>query len=763
MDRTEQSRVQPKLKWWPLNHRSKIVAWAFVPASLILGTVVMVAFFTYRQVTSEMVMERDRQLVQVAAIQLADQLEERVASLGQVARVLAATNDLDSLQELPPGRSRAGLVSFDGGAVFVNQRGVVVTSEPRRPTLVGQDWSAQPFIREARERRELVYSDLISSATGPGSQTMHSIAVAMPVIGSGNDFRGALVGFYTLNTPDTGPFSDSVLQVPLQGERQIFLVDGGGRVLYHADGTQIGADYGDVASVRRLMAGSDGALRVADEEAGAIVTAFAAIPGTGWGLVAEETWRSLVAPYAGYQNLLLFLLGLGLVAPAAIVLVGVRRLMRPLEALTAATQEVAQGKFGRTIQVASSDEIGILARNFNHMSAELEASYARLEQRLTARTRELRALNAIAGVISHADELRPVLQVALDETLAVMGLVAGGVYLLDEESERLSLAAHKGLDRALAKGIDDLALGEGFSGEAAANGRPVLAPDLAEDTRLTRRVVLESGFHGLGCFPISASGRVLGTLFVLAREVREFLPEDVELLTSIGHQMGVAVENARLLKQVQASAAEEERQRLARELHDAVTQTLFSASLTAEVLPQVWEKDEALGRLRLSELRDLSRGALAEMRALLLELRPAVLEASPLPDLLRQLVEATRGRAQLDTTLTVEGAPPADGLPGDVQVCLYRIAQEAINNIIKHAEATKVEVQLAFGAAGVLLEVSDDGKGMDLGVLDGERRADSFGLSIMRERAEKIGADLQVRSGVGAGTKITVFAPFTEL
>ncbi|MFW6068486.1 MAG: GAF domain-containing protein [Chloroflexota bacterium] len=762
MDQIVQLQRQVGLKWWPLSHRSKIVAWAFVPASLILGTVVLVAFFTYRQVTSEMVMERDRQLVQVAAIQLADQLEERVTPLGQVARVLAASDDLDGLQELPLGRSPADLASFDGGIVFVNQEGVVVTSEPRRPTLVGQDWSVQPFIRQVRERRQTVYSDLIMSATGPGGRPLHSIGIAMPVIGSNNDFRGAVVGFYSLNAPGTGPFSDSVLQLPLQGERKIYVVDGGGNVLYHADVAQIGANYGEASSVRMLAAGSDGALRTVDENGDAMVTAFAAVPGTEWGLVAEEAWASLVAPYAGYQNLLLFLLGLGLVAPAAIVLVGVRRLMRPLEALTVATQEVARGKFGSTIKVDSGDEIEILAHNFNHMSAQLATSYARLEERLTARTRELRALNAIAAVISHADELCAVLQVALDETLAVTGLEAGGVYILNESQQRLRLFAHKGLETTLVKVIDDLALGEGFSGEAAAQARPVLTSDLTNDARLTRKAVLESGFHGLGCFPISASGRVLGTLFILARERREFSSEDVELLTSISHQMGVAVENARLLEQVQISAAEEERQRLARELHDAVTQTLFSASLIAEVLPRLWEKDEALARLRLGELRELSRGALAEMRALLLELRPAVLEASPLPDLLRQLVEATRGRAQLNIALTVDGVPPSGGLPGDVQVGLYRIAQEALNNIVKHAEATKVDVQIAFGAAGVLLDIHDDGKGIDDGVLHGSRRVDSFGLSIMYERAERIGADLQIESDMDRGTTITVFAPSPE-
>jgi signal transduction histidine kinase len=129
-------------------------------------------------------------------------------------------------------------------------------------------------------------------------------------------------------------------------------------------------------------------------------------------------------------------------------------------------------------------------------------------------------------------------------------------------------------------------------------------------------------FQALASFPLRASGRVLGAFFVLAASPRPFSAADVELLTSMGRQMGVAVENARLLQQVEQAATLEERQRLARELHDAVTQTLFSSSLIAEVLPELWEKNELLARQRLADLHALSRGALAEMRTLLLELRP---------------------------------------------------------------------------------------------------------------------------------------------
>ena len=153
----------------------------------------------------------------------------------------------------------------------------------------------------------------------------------------------------------------------------------------------------------------------------------------------------------------------------------------------------------------------------------------------------------------------------------------------------------------------------------------------------------------------------------------------------------MAIENARIYEQAAELAALEERQRLARELHDAVTQTLFSASLAAEVLPRLWERNREAGLRCLSEVRQLTRGALAEMRTLLLELRPAALVETELEALLSQLAEAVTSRARIPVTVQ---AVPHCNLPPEVQVALYRIAQEALNNVAKHAEARHVEVDL---------------------------------------------------------------------
>ena len=203
-----------------------------------------------------------------------------------------------------------------------------------------------------------------------------------------------------------------------------------------------------------------------------------------------------------------------------------------------------------------------------------------------------------------------------------------------------------------------------------------------------------------------------------------------------------------LANQAALSAVTSERNRLARELHDAVTQTLFSASLIAEVLPELWKSNPPEAGRRLAELRTLTRGALAEMRTLLVELRPNALVEVPLPELLRHLAEGVTGRSLIPIRLEIEGR---GSLPPDIQVTFYRIAQEALNNIVKHAHAEEVTIHLQFGNC-LRLSILDDGIGFDPASIP----PDHLGLKIMRERAEAVGAKLAIYSAPGEGSVISV-------
>jgi PAS domain S-box-containing protein len=250
--------------------------------------------------------------------------------------------------------------------------------------------------------------------------------------------------------------------------------------------------------------------------------------------------------------------------------------------------------------------------------------------------------------------------------------------------------------------------------------------------------------------PIFLNDQIFGAISLHFVDRRKLSQEDLQLVATLADQAALAIENARLIEKVKETAVLEERGRLARDLHDAVTQTLFSTTLTAEVLPKIWETNPAQGRKKLEELRELTRGALAEMRTLLIELRPAALEDADLRDLLRHLANAFIARARIPVKLSLDGG---QNIPLHVKVAFYRVAQEALNNIAKHADASQVSIILQEEQEGTLLKIEDNGNGFEPSTM----HPNHFGLRIMQERAEQVGAVLKIESAVGVNTSITIF------
>ena len=1095
------------IRWGSLHN--KIIAWFFVPTMIILVVVAAVIFYAYQQVTEYLVIGRDREVTRLSASQLATELTEFSDLLTTLARKadiyegdLAAQHDT-----LKSARNRLSV--FDGGTLILDRFGRVVVAEPERPEIIGQDWSDRTFYRQIVHNQVLhspspAFSDMVGD--GPGGTEV--IVVAVPISDEYDEFSGIMAGMFHLGKTTANAFYDDIAKLRLGEGGNIYLVDGNGRVIYHSDPDRIGDDLWEQAIVQQALSGTADAIRTRAPDGQDIMAGFAPVRGTSWGLITEESWNVLMRSSQSYGRFLLLLLALGVIVPALLVTIGVRRITKPITDLIAAAQEVAGGKFGQKITAQTGDEIEELAGQFNLMSAQLQESYADLERKVADRTKELAALNAIAAMVSQSLELDEVLNDVLDKMLQVMEVEAGGIYLLDEETGVLSVAAHRGFSPEFVAKIDRLRIGEGFSGHVVQSCQPLVIRDVSADPRLTRMVVREEGLRSVVILPLCSKRKVLGTLFVTTHGYREFTDRDVALLTSIGNQIGVAVENARLFRAEQRRAEQfrvisevgrhvtsilaidelldhivrliqkasqydiveialvegdelvfkaraepdsaapfesfrlkvgeqgitgwvaatgepilvpdvrqdprfiqitdtqtrselavpiktkekvigvlniqnrrlnafdesdlavmqsladqaaiaienarlfaererrldemavlnevgraisstlppkvggeeggdlldlihhqvsrvmdatnlyialydgdkdwvsfplyveggqvrrhsqgrkagrglteyiirsrqplllpddvdgrmqelgievigtsakswlgvpmiagdevlgviavqsyttenvydeehlnllptiaaqaaiaienaslyeqarqlavmEERQRLARELHDAVTQTLFSASLIAEALPAIWEGDQDEGRQLLQDLRQLSRGALAEMRTLLMELRPTALAEANLRDLLYQLGEAVTGRTGVPVTVTVEGQLD---LPTDVHVALYRITQEALNNVVKHSRASQVTVSLRCyppspspgegpgpalsRAEGVRVElcISDNGVGFDPhDVEPGE-----LGLGIMRERAQAIGATLNIESQPGHGTQVTV-------
>jgi PAS domain S-box-containing protein len=249
--------------------------------------------------------------------------------------------------------------------------------------------------------------------------------------------------------------------------------------------------------------------------------------------------------------------------------------------------------------------------------------------------------------------------------------------------------------------------------------------------------------------PILLEGAVIGFLSVDSRTQGFYTPLHAERLGAFADQAAIAIQNARLYEQSQIVAALEERQRLSHELHDAISQTLWSASLIADVLPALWEQNIEKGLQKLTRLRQLTRGALAEMRALLLELHPTALVEVGLDDLIQRLCDITTSRTGIFISPILEGQI---ALPPDVQIALYRITQESLANIARHAAATQIDVHLQCEQGSLRLAIRDNGRGF---MVD-DSRPGHLGLDIMRQRAQAAGASILINSQIGQGTEIVV-------
>ncbi len=255
--------------------------------------------------------------------------------------------------------------------------------------------------------------------------------------------------------------------------------------------------------------------------------------------------------------------------------------------------------------------------------------------------------------------------------------------------------------------------------------------------------------------PLAVKGRIIAVIGLAHSEQDYFKARHADMAMTLAHQAAITLVNAELFEDAQSLAILQERQRLARNLHDAVNQSLFSAGLIAEVLPGLWEQDQEDARRSLEDLRNLTRGAIAEMRMLVSELRPLALIDSNLSDLLHQLTDAFTGRTNIHVAITITGE---DILISEVQVAVYRICQEGLNNIAKHAAASRVKIKLQYTADKVDMRIQDNGCGFDSNL----SLAGHYGISMMNERAEAIGAKLEITSRLGKGTEIILRWPETS-
>jgi PAS domain S-box-containing protein len=370
-------------------------------------------------------------------------------------------------------------------------------------------------------------------------------------------------------------------------------------------------------------------------------------------------------------------------------------------------------------------------------------TYQHLAQLVADRTRDLATLYDMVILASTATDVERVLEQALERTMEAEQCAAAVVHLLEETPSARRSIIYTGF----AAGAEPASLSADWLRQ---QNELLVVPDLAHDLRVPAALRCPGFATCLGA-PMRVQGRLLGFLSVYWKTPQPLGIEETALLGTIADQLGVAMENVRLRQRAEAAAISEERQRLARELHDSVTQMLYSVALFvhgAQTALQHQQTDALADYLR--SLQAASLQALKEMRLLLYQLHPAAAEEDWLKALALRL-EAVEQRANVQAQLLIENVP---ALPPALQKDFYAIALEALNNALKHAAATAVLVRVTGEPAHIVLEVNDNGQGFDP-----TRPAGGWGLPNMRERAARLGAQLDIQSAPATGTRVRLCAP----
>lgn len=374
----------------------------------------------------------------------------------------------------------------------------------------------------------------------------------------------------------------------------------------------------------------------------------------------------------------------------------------------------------------------------------------RAEEALQKAHDEISALYHVASVASASLDLDTILERSLDCVLATMKSDKGLIHLWDEADGTLHLAAQQGLDPNGIPDIDRVRPGIGFVGWVFEHGQSLVTPYLPLPVQEWYSADTPA-HHAYVGVPMRAKGKVLGVFSVLGEAGHQFGADEVALLASIADQVGVAVENARLYQQAEQLAVMEERERLARDLHDSVTQSLYSLTLLAEAGRRLIRSGD-LERAEdyLCRLGETAQDALKEIRLLVYRLRPLALEREGLVGAIQQRLDAVERRSGVKAHLL---ANEMVRLPSYVEEGLYRIAQEALNNALKHAMATTLTVRIHAADGYVELEVADNGKGFDP---NAPTHKEGMGLVGMRERVKRLGGTLWLDSAPGQGTRVGV-------
>ena len=643
-------------------------------------------------------------------------------------------------------------------------------------------------------------------------------AIAIPLLDPANNQpEGILAAILDLSNPDIF-ISGGSLELEHGGTLQILDARGNVLVSTHPDRALTPATLERITN--QLFTKDEPMFEAclgcaANEEDTGTVIAFASISQVPWGVLIWHESQELFAPVRiiGLQTLALG--AVAILGALVLVMLTTRSVIAPVQTLTDATRKIGEVQFDPSTLnsvkcnlsttlarkvIRRRDEIGALSNSFITMCTRLQQSMdeiqswnRELDKRVQARTQQLSILNAVALTVNQSLDLENILNRALDEVLQLTGIDVIAIFLQNTVQGSLELKAYRGLSKEAAQRVYQVGMLDGSCGGVMELGRTIVVPDISSRRGRGARALQREKIKSLVHVPLMTKGWALGSMCIGTHNNTLFSDEEQRLLNAIGNQIAIAVENARLYADVQRkervrgelfkkalAAQEDERKRIARELHDEVSQSLTALlydaedGLELEYLPAVQE--------RLQSICNLTQHALDNIHKLIFDLRPSLLDQLGLIPALRWLAESRLEPKGIRVSVVSNSYPDLFGpdvdaqrLSPETETALYRVIQEAINNIARHAAARNVEIMLDLKGDLAMVTILDDGIGFDMAELNVVSIEDlngkdlqvtentrGLGLLGMQERIGLLGGDLEIDSMPGSGTRIYINVPIEE-
>jgi two-component system nitrate/nitrite sensor histidine kinase NarX len=461
------------------------------------------------------------------------------------------------------------------------------------------------------------------------------------------------------------------------------------------------------------------------------------------------------------------LIALAIAGAVALMYLSFLFVVRPVNRLQDGLERMARADFSARVPVESHDEFGALAQGFNTMADQLHGLYSTLEARVAEKTRSLAEQNRrlatlydMTSFLGSPHTIEELCRGFVRRIVNATGAKAGAVRLSNSGDGAVHMYAAEGLPERFLSTEDYLRCGECACGESAERGRIMVQTIGEKRAVMTLPHCREAGFRSVVAVPIAAQQHTVGIFNLFFDEARELGVEERHMLETLGSHLGVTIESLRLVSRDKELAVSEERNLLAQELHDSIAQALAFLNLQVQMLRDAIRKekrDEV--RAIVAEIEAGVKESYADVRELLTHFRTRVAQAD-LEHSLRGMLAKFEHQTGIATHLEVSGTGVT--LAPDAQLQVAHVVHEALSNARKHSGCSRVDVELERGPT-YRLTVRDDGRGFDPAARDEASHDDHVGLRIMRERANRVGASVAVRSSPGAGTEVTLTLPVARM